>query len=150
MRDIHGNIGSASTSQGTTPWQTAKNRGHASIQIRSRVTAVGRRHYLFRDKLLRSKCPKERQQALELAIQFREEHDPTEPIPTDLLDELLQKGEGEKYYCFCCPDRRGSTITPARDHVRKALGNFPFKCSNSWWYVIRLARFFITELFTLS
>jgi hypothetical protein len=81
---------------------------------------------------------------LNLAIQFRDDHGPTALIPNDLVDELLQGSDDGKYYCFCCPRARKSrTITPARDHVRKSLGNFPFRCPNSWWYVSLLWLIFL-------
>ncbi|PVF98947.1 hypothetical protein CPB86DRAFT_704137, partial [Serendipita vermifera] len=98
---------------------------------RSRNTPRHLQHQ-YLDTLLRSRCPPHCLTALNLAIQWRDEHSPTEPIPNKLLDELLEGPKEDKYYCFCCPHkaRKGRTITPARDHVRKSLGNFPFKCTN--------------------
>lgn len=96
-------------------------------------TTPRHQHHQYLDSLLRSKCPKDRMHALNVAIQFRDEHNPDELIPNDLLDELLEAAGDDKYFCFCCPRaRKARTITPARDHVRKSLGNFPFQCSNSW------------------
>ena len=89
-------------------------------------------HYL--DTILRAKFPKTHLTALNVAIQYRDEHDPTNAIPNEILDQLLEGPAQDKYYCFCCPGaRKPRTITPARDHVRKSLGNFPFKCTNPWW-----------------
>ncbi|KIM30765.1 hypothetical protein M408DRAFT_269872 [Serendipita vermifera MAFF 305830] len=98
-------------------------------------TKMGPRHqhHQYLDSLLRSKCPKDRLPALEVAIRFRDEHAPDTVIPNELLDELLQVDDGDKYYCFCCPRaQKPRTITPARDHVRKSLGNYPFRCPNEW------------------
>jgi len=94
-------------------------------------------HHQYLDSLLRSKCPKDRLHALNVAIQFRDEHNADELIPNDLLDELLELAGDDKYYCICCPRaKKARTITPARDHVRKSLGNFPFQCQNPWWCVV--------------
>jgi hypothetical protein len=108
----------------------------APARNRSRNTPRHLQHQ-YLDTLLRSRCPPQCLTALNLAIQWRDEHLPTEPIPNKLLDELLEGPKDDKYYCFCCPHkaRKGRTITPARDHVRKSLGNFPFKCTNEGWYV---------------
>ena len=106
-----------------------------SPRTRTRTTPR-HQHHQYLDTLLRSKCPKDRLEALNLAIRFRDEHTPGELIPNDLLDELLELTEGDKYHCFCCPRaKKARTITPARDHVRKSLGNFPFKCPNERWCV---------------
>jgi hypothetical protein len=108
----------------------------APIRTRTRTTPRHQHHH-YLDSLLRSKCPKDRAHALNVAIQFRDEYNADEVIPNDILDELLEAAGGDKCFCFCCPrDRKARKITPARDHVRKSLGNFPFQCSNSWWYVI--------------
>jgi hypothetical protein len=107
---------------------------------RSRIRTT-RRHqnHQYLDSLLRSKCPKDRLTALNIAIQFRDGHNSAEIIPNEFLDELLEDAGNEKYFCFCCPkDKKARTITPARDHVRKSLGNFPFKCPSSWWCVMFL------------
>jgi len=112
-------------------------RSSSSLKVaptRTRTRTTPRhQHHQYLDSLLRSKCPKDRAHALNVAIQFRDEHSAGELIPNDLLDELLEATGDDKYFCFCCPRaRKARTITPARDHVRKSLGNFPFQCSNSW------------------
>jgi hypothetical protein len=110
-----------------------------STRTRTRTTPR-HQHHQYLDSLLRSKCPKDRLHALNVAIQFRDELGVGQLIPNDLLDELLEAAGDEKYFCFCCPRvRKARTITPARDHIRKSLGNFPFQCSNSWWYVVSTA-----------
>lgn len=94
------------------------------------------RQHSTQDEFLRSKYPQGRRHVLGLAIRFRDEHDPTQIIPHDLIDGLLEVAIPGKYHCFCCPGKkRARTITPARDHVRKSLGNFPFRCPNPRWYV---------------
>ena len=122
-----------------------------ALGVRARI-ATEREHYPYQDDELRRKYPKERQHALELAIRFQKEHGRTKGIPPDLLDKLLEKKVDkdslenrteDKYYCFCCPDnRKARTVTPARDHVRKSLGNFRFRCLNPWWYVIAVLYWF--------
>jgi len=100
---------------------------------RSRARNTPRSLYLpYSDALVREKLPGDRVYAFDVAIAFRNNH-PGELIPNDLLNELLEEVEQGMFVCFCCPkNRKGRTITPARDHVRKSLGNFPFKCVNSW------------------
>jgi hypothetical protein len=118
------------------PRPTSSSLKAASTRTRTRTTPR-HQHHQYLDSLLRSKCPKDRLPALNIAIQFRDEHGIDELIPNDLLDELLEAAGDEKYICFCCPRaRKARTITPARDHVRKSLGNFPFQCSNPWWCVV--------------
>jgi hypothetical protein len=110
-----------------------------STRTRTRTTPR-HQHHQYLDSQLRSKCPKDRLHALNVAIQFRDEHSTDELIPNDLLDELLEPAGDDKFFCFCCPRaRKARTVTPARDHVRKSLGNFPFQCSNPWWCVVSAA-----------
>lgn len=101
---------------------------------RSRARNTPRHHqHQYLDKILRHKFPKTHLTALDVAIQYRDEHEPSHPIPNEILDQLLEGPIQDKYYCFCCPGaRKARTITPARDHVRKSLGNFPFRCTNPW------------------
>lgn len=108
----------------------------ANPRSRARNTPRHLQHQ-YLDTLLRAKFPKDRLMALNMAIKFRDEHAPTDPIPNELLDQLLDGPVEDKFYCFCCPKaRKPRTITPARDHVRKSLGNFPFQCTNVWWCVL--------------
>jgi hypothetical protein len=124
-----------SASPVTPPMYSRPSSSLSATSTRTRTRTTPRhQHHQYLDSLLRSKCPKDRLPALNIAIQFRDEHGIDEPIPNDLLDELLEAAGDEKYFCFCCPRvRKARTITPARDHIRKSLGNFPFQCPNSWW-----------------
>lgn len=107
------------------------SRSHPSNRTGSRL-----QRHSTQDEFLRSKYPQDRRYVLDLTMRFRDKHDATEPIPHDLIDGLLEVTGSGKYQCFCCPGKkRARTITPARDHVRKSLGNFPFRCPNAWWYV---------------
>jgi hypothetical protein len=131
-----------STSPVTPPmYSRPTSSGLKATSTRTRTRTTPRhQHHQYSDSLLRSKCPKDRLHALNVAIQFRDEHSVDELIPNDLLDELLKAADGDKYVCFCCPrPRKARTITLARDHVRRSLGNFPFQCSNSWWCVVSAA-----------
>ncbi|KAG8867803.1 hypothetical protein FRC20_004835 [Serendipita sp. 405] len=116
----------------TSSARSSSSLKSAPVRSRARNTPRHLQHQ-YLDTILRSKFPKDRLTALNVAIQYRDDHTPTDPIPNELLDQLLEGPTQDKYYCFCCPTaRKARTITPARDHVRKSLGNFPYKCSNSW------------------
>jgi hypothetical protein len=126
----------------TTDWTTCPSTysgptSHLKVtSTRARTRTTHRnQHHQYTDSLLRSKCPKSRIHALNVTIQFRDEHGADELIPNDLLDELLES-TGDGKYIFCCQrGQKARNITGARDHVRKSLGNFPFRCSNLGWCV---------------
>ena len=129
-------VSSASTSADLSNTRQQNSTLNVST-LRSRARNTPRHlQHQYLDTILRSKFPPDRMTALNMAIRFRDEHARTDPIPNELLDQLLGGPVEDKYYCYCCPKaRKLRTITPARDHVRKSLGNFPFKCPNAWWCV---------------
>jgi hypothetical protein len=105
-----------------------------AASTRSRTSRI-RQHHQCLDDLLRSRCPENRIDALNMAIRFRDVHGADQTIPNELVDEHLEQISDGKFVFWGEKAQKTRNITGARDHVRKSLGNFPFHCSNLGWCV---------------